>query len=882
MGSLKYKAGHLIVEYKQPLPVFLIIGICFSLIIINIFQFFLPPLEGNGVEDISAEFYLSISSERKTSFDLKKIDDTYDEFSDGRLTSGSRFAYLWIELMNSGNVDREIVLANQVRNYYTELLSPDKTGAVTMFRQGDIVPLSESPFRHYKPGFPLVVKAGTTASYVMEYHGPRGLAIAPEILSTSTWLDRVSRERGLAGFICGVFVFLLLFNSMNGIVLGKAYSFAVAFFIISVFLFFLRQSRILLLVIDPLIYPEWLYPVTIAFNLIGAIGFAIVLLRKYYSRWKIVFLRTAAGLCCALAVVSFFITPYRNADLLNLLTLVSLPVMLSGIYYAVKNKDFGVLYIALSFIPWIVMVVVDIISAYMDVRLTMPAEYRQAFGMISSLLLLSVTVQWVQGQKNRDSNAGLVDELELARREMAGQVTSVTELRTSVLHQVGYQLRQPLDSILALSLILSNEYADPRINSISKVLSAEAGELKRKIEKEVGNPGRLDISLSEQADVQGVNEAFDAVPAPRPWIDSRICLYDTDPRHAARTALILRSRGYDVKVLSDKYRILSSISSGKLDVLIIDPTSAGEGAFSLCGLIRGDHNLFEVPILMITNYYDDYLMKKGYASGVNDFLTRPFDASELASRVQSLVKLKQVARHNHDLARSEKEKNTFLYFLTHNINTPLTLLLNRINELDELDDITELEDITDDLHATSREISDIVQNILISFRLSDGRQTVRLNEIELEPVISAVERDLTKKAGEKEQKLIVELPDAVPAVLGDFTAVRGIIYNLIDNGLKFTPVGGEVRVRVMVSDSIIVEVSDNGPGIPEADRDRLFGRFECLSTRPTAGESSTGLGLYVAKELAIMNGGSLEYEDAVPGARFLLSLPRFFGESDDE
>jgi DNA-binding response OmpR family regulator len=501
--------------------------------------------------------------------------------------------------------------------------------------------------------------------------------------------------------------------------------------------------------------------------------------------------------------------------------------------------------------------------------------------MIASLLLLSITIQYVQGQKSRKGYGVVVDELKQVRMEMAGQVTSVTELRASVLHQVGYQLRQPLDSIIALSLILSNEYADPRINAVSKVLSAEAGVLKRKIEKEVGNPGLLEVSLEQDGDVQDLKQIFEDVPAPRPWINSRICLYDTDPGHAARTALILRSKGYDVVIMSDQYRILSSISTGKVDVLIVDPTSAGEGAFALSGLIRGDYNLFEIPILMITNYYDDYLMKKGYAAGVNDFLTRPFDASELAARVQSLIKLKQVARHNHDLARSEKEKNTFLYFLTHNINTPLTLLLNRVNELEDFEGSQELDEITDDLIATSREIRDIVQNVLISFRLSDGRQTVRLNEIEIEPIISAVSRALQKKADEKNQKLIYNFPDSIPIVMGDFAAVRGVVYNLIDNGLKFSPAGAKIRISVSISDTVNLEISDTGPGISPGDQDRLFERFERLSPQPTAGESSTGLGLYVAHELALMNGGSLEYISGRAGACFLFRMQKFYKETVD-
>ncbi|MBI9106615.1 MAG: response regulator [Spirochaetales bacterium] len=866
-------------EQKLKFSIFLIAGISLSVIIINLIPFLIQPSKPKGAGLISSKMFFLETEKRKSSFDLKSIDESYQKFQMDRLISNSRFAYLWLEISNRGEEDREIVFTNRTRNYYTELLLPEASGAVTLSRHGDIVPVFKWSFRHYKPGFPLIIPAGSTGWYVVEYHGPRGLTIDPEILSSSEWVNRLAIERSLSGFLCGAFVFLLLIITLNGFLLNRKYFYSTIFFIASVFFFFLKQSGILLLIIDPWIYPEWLYPLSIALNLLSVLFLSRIILSDYLSLQKVVILKSIEGITILLTAAALFYEPYIIADILNLLSLAALPVIINGVYLAVRKRDEGVLFIVLSFIPCIFMLALDIISANMDVRLTLSSDYLQAFGMIASLLFLSITLQYVRGQKQQMMYIETSKELRQACISRAEHVTSVTELRSSVLHQVGYQLRQPLDSILALSSILANEYADPRIAAVSKMLSSEAGELKRKIENEVGNLGSSDVSLVQAEAFDDHENMFSYIPAPRPWINSRICIYDTDPRHDARTALILRSRGYEVDVSSDHYQILSLVSGGKIDVLIIDPTTAGESAFSLCALIRGDHNLFDIPILMIINYQADYLLKKGYAAGVNDFLTRPFDAVELAARIESLVRLKQVARYNHDLARSEKEKNIFLYFLTHNINTPLTLLLNRVNELKDIDDLGELYEITDDLLASSREISDMVQNMLISFRLSDGRQTVRLNEIEMKPIIYAVERDLQKKAEDKQQKLIIDLPREIPAVMGDFTAVRGILYNLLDNGLKFTPPGGEVRLAVTAADAVVLEVSDTGPGIHESEQGRLFKRFERLSTQPTAGESSTGLGLYVAFELARMNGGELEYHPGEDGACFRLTLPRFYKET---
>jgi signal transduction histidine kinase len=283
--------------------------------------------------------------------------------------------------------------------------------------------------------------------------------------------------------------------------------------------------------------------------------------------------------------------------------------------------------------------------------------------------------------------------------------------------------------------------------------------------------------------------------------------------------------------------------------------------------------MLELPILMIAGFQADYLMRKGYAAGVNDFLTIPFDGSELLLRVQTLSKLKEVIHHNSQLARSEKEKNVFLYFLTHNVNTPLTLLINRVRELENLVNLDSLDEIVEDLRASSQEINDIVQNILISFRIADGRHTLLIEEMDLEGVLTTLKRDIAKKAEMKQQKLTMDVPDTFPAVQGDFTAVRGILYNLLDNAVKFSPPVSEISLAVIPGDPLKIDVRDGGPGISREDRGKLFNRFEPLSTQPTGGESSTGLGLYVAKELARMNGGDLEYRESSEGAWFRLSVP---------
>ena len=93
--------------------------------------------------------------------------------------------------------------------------------------------------------------------------------------------------------------------------------------------------------------------------------------------------------------------------------------------------------------------------------------------------------------------------------------------------------------------------------------------------------------------------------------------------------------------------------------------------------------------------------------------------------------------------------------------------------------------------------------------------------------------------------------------------------------MKFTPKGGEVNFTVELSKKkLLITVEDNGPGFTEKDKDKVFQKFQRLSARPTAGESSAGLGLSIVKTLVNLLGGTIELEsEHGKGSSFMLSIP---------
>jgi signal transduction histidine kinase len=130
-------------------------------------------------------------------------------------------------------------------------------------------------------------------------------------------------------------------------------------------------------------------------------------------------------------------------------------------------------------------------------------------------------------------------------------------------------------------------------------------------------------------------------------------------------------------------------------------------------------------------------------------------------------------------------------------------------------------------------------------------------------------------AARKEQSITVAAPPN-HAAMCDVDRIREAIDNLVSNAVKYSPLGGAIELLVAQEDgSITVQVKDQGAGLSPEDISRLFGRFQRLSAKPTAGETSTGLGLSIVKRIVDLHGGRITVESAGPGrgATFKMSLP---------
>lgn len=230
----------------------------------------------------------------------------------------------------------------------------------------------------------------------------------------------------------------------------------------------------------------------------------------------------------------------------------------------------------------------------------------------------------------------------------------------------------------------------------------------------------------------------------------------------------------------------------------------------------------------------------------------------------AIVAIARAARRSDELSA---QKTAFVSAVSHELRTPLTTLRMHAEMLQEgLVAPERLPVFYDDLAHESVRLSRLVENVLAVAQLEEGRRVLQLRPGDLAAQIRDIVDDQARHVERRGFPPVeLALPDEPVTVRSDPQAVEQILVNLLDNALKYAADARAAGLRVELAaqgDQAVLRVQDRGPGIPEADRDRVFDRFYRVTRERDAHTPGTGLGLALVRELARGHGG-----DAVAAAR---------------
>lgn len=232
------------------------------------------------------------------------------------------------------------------------------------------------------------------------------------------------------------------------------------------------------------------------------------------------------------------------------------------------------------------------------------------------------------------------------------------------------------------------------------------------------------------------------------------------------------------------------------------------------------------------------------------------------------------------LERVQRQKASLTAMVVHDLKNPLASIIPNAKYVADQPELSEeSKDAVQDIERAASILHQRVLNLLDVSSSEDGALVVTRKTLPLGPFLQSVVDSIARRAAEKEQELFVVEPDTSLNCSADPELLRRTLENLIINALKYSPPKATIRLDATQPESgwVEIRVADDGPGIAETNRDRIFDKYTRLDRDVTGGEAgSRGLGLAFCKAAAEAHDGSIRVERNVPrGAVFVVRLPSF-------
>jgi signal transduction histidine kinase len=318
---------------------------------------------------------------------------------------------------------------------------------------------------------------------------------------------------------------------------------------------------------------------------------------------------------------------------------------------------------------------------------------------------------------------------------------------------------------------------------------------------------------------------------------------------------------------------LDRLNQGGIDVVILDlslPDSTGPDTF------RKVHSqASDIPIMVLTGLDDETLGESLVREGAQDYLTKgQLDNNVLVRSIRYAIERK---RTEQALRALDVMKSEFIDNVSHELRTPLHSIMGFSGLLKDgkVPDEETQQRFYDRIFKLSQKLALLIDHLLDASRISSGDFAVQPDPMDPLEAITDVVGELDGLASVKgvaiEQECIVNLPQ----VLADEDRLKQVLTNLLSNAIKFTGAGGIIKVDADVTDrNLLIQVADNGIGIPPEELPHVFERFFRASQPEKNGVAGTGIGLYISKQIINAHGGDIWAESVTgKGSVFNISLP---------
>lgn len=399
--------------------------------------------------------------------------------------------------------------------------------------------------------------------------------------------------------------------------------------------------------------------------------------------------------------------------------------------------------------------------------------------------------------------------------------------------------------------------------------------------------------ISELASVRNfttISEAFQPVTETYPNTKT-VLVVDDEPVNLQVLMNYLSLEKYTVYTASNGAEGIELVKKEKPDLLLLDVMMPKMNGYEVCQELRKTYSAAELPIIFLTakNQIEDLL--KGYKSGANDYLAKPFSQEELISRCKTQLDLSSVTaelasmnqslekkvadrtreleQKNEMILEQDRQKKTMLHMLCHDLVNPIggaetfiqilneTLFENEIGTLPT--DLSESEEIMQLSASFLRNALEIINMVRELLAVNEGKIKLEKKLVHLNEMVEMSCQTIKPKFKNKEIIFNNQVDGDITALLDPKFFINSVLSNLLTNAAKFSKKGGEVLINSSQTDKyVILTVQDFGIGMPKSILENIFSTTARTSRSGTDNEMGTGYGMPLVQQIIHISDGKIE------------------------
>ncbi len=356
---------------------------------------------------------------------------------------------------------------------------------------------------------------------------------------------------------------------------------------------------------------------------------------------------------------------------------------------------------------------------------------------------------------------------------------------------------------------------------------------------------------------------------------SKIAIVDDERSMRMQLESLLSSDGYELTSFDSGTALLEQLSTFNPDLLILDLMMPEIDGFEVCRQVKAKPQFQHIPIILVTVLDASKALVKGLEAGADDFIQKPVSRLELRARVRSMLRIKKQYEELEAMLQMREElSNMVVHDMSSSIvSVQLNATLMREKVVDE-----EQRNHLDMILMAANRLDEFINDMLMTAKMEQSKLRIHPSVTHIQQLILDAEKHFKIIAQSKGIELELILPTMQLNMELDANLFRRVLANLLSNALQYSPEGTTVTVKLEIlppdqkGHHLRLQVIDQGPGIPDAYRKRIFEKFEVVELKKK-GVAQIGLGLTFCKLVVDAHCGKIYVAPNDPnGSKFIVEI----------